>query len=361
MPDPPKDTKNRPLTKEEWAALRNEQNYAAIFRSMRPNWTVKIDRTRPTWCIGWCETVDFDPDEPIDLEYIRTNWGGQRFKCEIHDELGQYVTVFRISIDAAPRRFGKLAEHPDDIERRKKREDLEREMSIRPQNAAPAPAIDPTIGQILADSIKTVGSSKDSQLAFVTDLLKDKFDAEPEGRRDMKELMELATSMKEFAELLGMTPGEGGGDDFWGVNATKLLDILDRKSESDRRRSEKSRPDESFKQKGQRQIRVVKNLGNADPGRGAVRPPVPVAAADLSRTQLAATLSSMSPIDAATVFMSTLSKMSPDDREELTSILMGGQEFEDDDDQGEDVVDDQGEDVVDDQGEELDDFHKEVS
>jgi len=310
--------------------MREEKNYLGLFRSMHEDWTLSIERVRPTWCEGWCETISQDPEQPLDLEYIREQWGGQRFKLVIRDGGQHYVTSFRVSIDAPPKRGGIIVKHPDEIERERRMEELERERSARAMTpaAAPAPAIDPTLGQMLADSIKSIGESKDAQVNMLWKMV-DKKTSEPEGRRDMKELLELAGSMREFADMFGINQGGDSGGDFFSANAGRFLDMLDKKQELDLRKQ----PGGPGAPRGQRQIRVVKNLGpNGEPAAASQQQQTAVQnpeSENMSRNDLAVTLGGMSPMDSCAVLMGALHRMDPDDRSELLEMLMG-QELPDD-------------------------------
>jgi hypothetical protein len=337
----------RPLTPQELAEHRNAQNYAALFRSVLPAWSISISRLRPSWCAGWCETLDADPEHPIDLDYIRDTWGGQSFKVVINDDLNRYVTSFRFGIDAPPRRDGRRLESPDEADRRRRREDRELELQRIHANppAAPAPVIDPTIGSLLLESMKSATSAKEDQFGFVRDLLTKHMAKEPESRRDLKEMMELAKSMREMADLFGIGDKPEGGD-MWGNAAAKILDVLDRKNQIDAAKTHPQLPSKA------KRLRVIKNPGSlpqqADPVvEQAVQPTVQPKTAEIDRTSLAATLAGMSPMDAAAVTMSALSQMPPENRYQLMEMLGGGlDELDYDDDEDIEDLDESGKDTV---------------
>jgi hypothetical protein len=313
-------------TRDDWSRLRAKQDYAEIFGSFELGFTVNIERVQPTWCDGWCETISFDPEEPLNLEYIRDTWGGRRFKLEVRDQFGKYVTSFRISIDSPPRRFGRLIESPDEVDRRQRREDRElelRRLDRQPQQQpapAPAPVIDPTIGKILADSIAGSRNANSGELKFLRELAEKQLSREPQAKSDLKEMMELAKGMREMADMFGLAAPGDAGDDIWGNNASKLLDLLGKKSELDELRARRRKPANAHKANSPK-IRIVKNLGPA-PSMGSAGDQQDHPR-ELSRAQLAATLAGMNAMDAASVVMATLAKMPADTREELTSILMG--------------------------------------
>jgi hypothetical protein len=346
-----KTDEKRVLTPEEWASLRNEQNFTAMFRALQPGWSLQIKRLRPTWCEGWCDTVEFDPEEPIDLEYIRDNWGGSRFKLQVFDELHQYKASWRVSIDAPPRRNGRLLEDPETAERRRRKEerDLERDrLLITPPAQS---SMDSTLGNMMTELIKTTAASKDDQLGFVKDLLMLNMKKEPEGRRDIKEILELATSMREMVDLFG---GGSGGDDPWANNIGKFADILSARNAIDSKRAPGAQGAPGAPQQRPPQqppVRIVRNLGNANqapPAAAEPQAPAPAQAppqtASLSGSQIASTLAFMNPTDAAAVVMTTLSKMPQDNRDELFSILGVdfGESYDDEEEQDPDVEDTDG-------------------
>jgi hypothetical protein len=346
----------RRLTNQEWAELRNEKNFSALFRSLHPNWTVTLERTRPSWCTGWLETVDCDPDDPIDQEYIRDTWGGQRFRCIINDDLGQYVTSFRISIDAPPKRAGKLLDDPEAVEARRRADERVLDMERARLNPAPAPGLDPGMVTLLGDILKTNNNASKSELEFLKSLIA--LQRPEEGRRDLKELLELAVSMREMAGMFGLqVPGGtvAPEPDMWAANAAKFLEILTQKNQIDQRRPAPSAAPAPSVPKA-RPVQIVQNLGALPPSRFPAAAPVPAPAApsspdvaampagdpssgaNMSRAALASTLACMEPMDAATVVMATLSEMPQANREKLLEIL--GVDFGEEYDDGETLADD---------------------
>jgi hypothetical protein len=347
----PEDSKNNPedqperrtpkrLTNQQWAQLRNDRNFAAIFRALHPAWSVTIERTRPSWCTGWLETIECDPEDPIDQEYIRDTWGGQRFKLVVNDEMGQYVTSFRISIDGPPKRNGRVIDDPEDIARRQAREDraLEIQRLEISRSKEPAPSTDPTLGTIVAKLIEAQTNKGTGELDFVKEIMKQQLTKKPEERRDLKELMELATSMREMAELFGMNNGGEDGSSMAGI-AAKFMDVLDRRNQLDARQQQAP-------QRQPKRLRVIKNPGahapqiaqgaaqGAAPPQGAAHPQQPE---QLSRAALASTLAGMDPMDAAAVTMSALAEMPAENRIKLMEML-GGEDLGDFED-GEDLED----------------------
>jgi hypothetical protein len=319
-------------TPQELAQWRNDRDWQSLFRALHPSWSVTIERLKPSWCMGWLDTVECDPEEPFSHEYIRDTWGGQRFKLTINDELGQYITRFRISIDGPPKRNGRILEDPEQRERRERREEREAELErMQLSRLNSQPTTDPTLGNIVAKLIETQSNTKGGDLDFFREILKSQLKKEPESRRDLKEMLELAKSMREMADMFGMGANDGGGD-VWGGAAAKFLDVLDRKNQIDAAKAAPLPP------KAAKRLRVIKNPGavpqqsvpvvdqTAQPGN-----------AELDRTALAATLAGMSPMDAAAVTMSALSQMPPENRYQLMEMLGGGEldEYED----GEDLED----------------------
>jgi len=107
------------MTAEEWRNERVNKSIENMLAEVGQGWKVSLTRIRPTWCAGWVETLDHDPESPISLEYIRDMWGGQTFRVRLLDEVGNYKAQTQITIAEEPRKNGKRIKHPEEIEAEK--------------------------------------------------------------------------------------------------------------------------------------------------------------------------------------------------------------------------------------------------
>jgi len=87
----------------------------AMLKEIGAGWQVSIYRLQPSWCKGFLETIDMsDDEEPIDLDYIVKQWGGEKIKVRIKDPR----KVYRGSVDIPlhsypPRLYGEELVHPN--------------------------------------------------------------------------------------------------------------------------------------------------------------------------------------------------------------------------------------------------------
>lgn len=98
-------------TAQEKAAKKADLR--SLLSMCRRGWTITIRRAAPTWCDGYLERLDADPDSPIDLEDIRREWGGRRLILQVHDEHGKYVGQTTEKFPDPPRWHGKQIPEPD--------------------------------------------------------------------------------------------------------------------------------------------------------------------------------------------------------------------------------------------------------
>lgn len=83
------------------------QSIAAL---LRPGVTLHIERTRPTWCAGWCENFTIEPGEDLAglYEHVKAEWGGGRYRIFVlgggNSELGLEGSI---AIAGEPRHEGR--------------------------------------------------------------------------------------------------------------------------------------------------------------------------------------------------------------------------------------------------------------
>jgi len=65
-----------------------DDKFSRIIKLLRPGYSIQIYRTQPTWCKGYCETVDVLDNDTIDLPYLVETWGGKAFSLRVCDEKG---------------------------------------------------------------------------------------------------------------------------------------------------------------------------------------------------------------------------------------------------------------------------------
>ncbi len=85
-----------------------------ILSTVRSGWSLTIYRTKPSWCASFLERLELDGDEPVDMEYLIHEWGGQVLTVRLHDEQGKYRGNAVIKLMAYPvRHHGKRLRRSD--------------------------------------------------------------------------------------------------------------------------------------------------------------------------------------------------------------------------------------------------------
>ncbi len=76
-----------------------------MLESIKPGWSMAIERKQPGWCGGYLERVECTEDEPLDIEYIIEQWGGKLMRLRILDERGRYTGGCDLNLRAYPPKF----------------------------------------------------------------------------------------------------------------------------------------------------------------------------------------------------------------------------------------------------------------
>ena len=135
---------------------------------LRPGVTLRLERTRPTWCAGWVEDYELEHGEGLRDVYahVSTEWGGQTYRITVLGLSGQALYQSRLEVAGKPKDAGRILD----------REEFEGRPSARAANAAAAPAASPlggleTIGRFLQMFMDQQQRTADAQLGAVKDML----------------------------------------------------------------------------------------------------------------------------------------------------------------------------------------------
>jgi len=90
---------------------------AAAVRLIPPACRVEIERLVPAWARGYLETADSDAIRSYGLrEYLRENWGGERYKITVQDNDGGTLwTAADVFVAGRPRHYGQDLAPPNPI------------------------------------------------------------------------------------------------------------------------------------------------------------------------------------------------------------------------------------------------------
>jgi hypothetical protein len=102
---------------ERWAKAEH------MLAEIKPGWSLSIHRIRPGWCSGYLERIECTEDEPLDLDYIISTWGGEVLKLRLCDDNGRYTKGAQLNLRSYPPRFKgqRLSQNQDDEPRGKSR------------------------------------------------------------------------------------------------------------------------------------------------------------------------------------------------------------------------------------------------
>jgi len=128
--------------KENLKNLENEKNEEIdeIFDDLPDAYTVSINRIDPSWCDGFLGTWEFSSDSPFDLNWLKNNFGGRKFRLRIKSETpNRYIKIKTVRLPDPPKREGlEIMQASDGTSRT--RESMERAPAPPPPaQAAPPP------------------------------------------------------------------------------------------------------------------------------------------------------------------------------------------------------------------------------
>lgn len=173
--------------------------------AIRPGMTVSIWRARPSWCKGYLETMEVDPQSPLDLDYLAGNWGGETLTIRIRDENGRYSKGADIDLASYPPKFQgvpisrnnvDIAYHTGKGAPGNRREDTtERQLQIVNQ----PPQVQESAG-LLKDLVNVLTKMRQSDRDLYAPLL-----AGPSAApsNPIEQMIQFARAQKELQELMG--------------------------------------------------------------------------------------------------------------------------------------------------------------
>lgn len=318
-------------TREEIAAdLQDENTIEQMLSSVGVGWSISLNRTQPSWCRGWLETIEVSPGESLDMNYIADTWGGESIRLRLLDDHGKFKASKIIHIAREPKRHGRELEHPDDKRSRLDRENRARE--YREESArlnATKPEQDTSVFTMMIDVLK---DSNASSADVYRDLLKNQPKHEAMG---ISEVIAFANGLKELQGVFGDDNKNSGGDDSDNENMMgTFAGILERAHERDVKREDRK---EAMRERQARQTSSRRRQAPL-PGRSGARVPqtsnpktanqeppleaVQDAEPDGDDEQaLSEELSELSPSEAAEVLGEAFTLMSPEKRQQTMKLL----------------------------------------
>lgn len=319
-------------TKEEIEEnLQDKQTIEQLLSTVGVGWSISLNRTQPSWCRGWLETIDISPDEPLDMGYIADTWGGESISVRVLNEHGKFRTSKTIHIAREPKFHGRPLEHPDDKRSRLERENRAHE--YREESArlnATKPQQDNSVFTMMIDVLK---DSNASSAGVYKDLLENqhKNKHEPMG---ISEVIAFANGLKELQGVFGDDSKNSGGGDGDDENMLgTFVGILERAQERDAKREDRK---EAMRE---REARRTGSKKHHDPLPRRTKPNVhpihtpktanpepPLEAAqdadpEADELALSEELAELDPTEAAEVLGEAFTMMSPEKRQQTMKLL----------------------------------------
>lgn len=119
--------------REEWM-----EDLEKCFDSLVPGVKISVWRMRPEWCKGYQGTIDYDDsndgDDPLNLDYIRDQFGGDSLQLKFQDEKGRNLFAKTVKFNGVPCRvYGERLETPTEKEIRERKElaEIEHQKHLR--------------------------------------------------------------------------------------------------------------------------------------------------------------------------------------------------------------------------------------
>lgn len=179
------------LTPEEQTEKRLGQ-LELMMSELSPGYRLSVYRTRPSWARSWLETIELSEDEPIDLNYLVNEWGGEVLKLRILDERGKFVRGCDVPLMSYPPRVhGQTLRKPNTPE-----------LIQATQNTAIVPAAaaqTPQRQNDLSTVIDLLQRTRKDDLSVLKSLLP----YAGEKQKPLTELIELAGQLGQLKELFG--------------------------------------------------------------------------------------------------------------------------------------------------------------
>lgn len=82
---------------------------AELAAALQPGTTVRIERTRPSWCSGWVEELDLEAAGLGELyEYLTDEWGGQAYRITALYADGRPLFTSQLKVAGPPKDQGRV-------------------------------------------------------------------------------------------------------------------------------------------------------------------------------------------------------------------------------------------------------------
>lgn len=190
-----------------------------ILSTVRSGWSLSIYRTKPSWCASFLEKIDLDDDEPVDMEYLIQEWGGQILVVRLHDEQGKYRGAATVKLMAYPvRHHGKRLRRSDllddDFEQYKENQTT----PLTPQqnhNQHPNQPQNPQVDMMNLLGVMQKARKEDLNLLQAIYQSHDQGQPPPQGqsrKSALREMVEMGNTYKQLQGVFGQPQPTNSGE-----------------------------------------------------------------------------------------------------------------------------------------------------
>lgn len=96
---------NKETKKQRQRDEKKWEQAEQILATVRSGWSLYIFRSKPSWCSGYLERIELGDEEPIDMDYLIEEWGGQVLQLKLADEGGKFRGNATVKLMSYPVRF----------------------------------------------------------------------------------------------------------------------------------------------------------------------------------------------------------------------------------------------------------------
>jgi len=325
-----------------------EEMQNLISQVQGPGYTALLWRVSPTWCEGYLEEIEIDPDSGFDMNYIIRKWGGKKINVKLKDKEGKFRKQATLKLKSfPPRRHGELIDPYDELGGYEQNQPSSLGKNAKHRQMPvlqPSPPIQPPANQFDPNKMMEI------MVGMVKDMQKQTADPQPapllDGARSVPDdpFGQLMSGLKTFKEmqkvfgtgeqLIAQANPEGENDSNLFGAITQILGMMTNRQQAPQPPPQPAPPAHVLPPRAP----VVRNdLQNPSA-------PAPVSA-PAQAPDLAGAIASLNPAQIGDIIVAAASRMDPEQREnafaEVATRLAGleGVEYDDDDLSGDDIDD----------------------
>jgi hypothetical protein len=275
---------------------RTAADLTTLAAQLAPGFTVRLERTRPTWAAGWVEDMPVDEhDLGAVLEYVRDEHGGQLYRATVLGTDGAELYTARVPVAGPPRRRGRVLprsawEGGDD--------DARAPNVAAPQAAAPGLQVSDLVQLVQAmqstgsDRQETVlqavremtNQTRQSTSELVRAVLETRATERQQGglQQQLREVVEASQAIEEIREALAVpeqnAPARGNADPMSGALQQAAVSVLAEGMRSEMQRRTQPTPAQPQPRPGVQQAHAKRpppNFQRVQPRARQPRPPSP--------------------------------------------------------------------------------------